>query len=449
MAPISFAKLLLLLFCLSAATAFAANTTQPATATRPAATQKFSDLKSIQPRTALPNVGARLKYNGDVRIAFIGGSITAANAGWRTQTFEWLQAQYPRAKLTEINAAIGGTGSDLGAYRIKEQVLDNHPDLVFVEFAVNDAGADPRTIRRSMEGMVRKIWKNDPTTDIVFVYTLTDAFEQIYQGGSFPKAVIADEQVADHYGIPSIHLGLEVVQQVIDNQMVMKFPATPTPQETASLGKRKVFSNDGIHPLSDTGHKLYTDAATAALKELLNTGKAGRHRTPAPLEPDNLENAKLISPEGHLSPGWTRVPGTHPTAAPFLRFTQQLWIASTPGETVTLHFKGTAVGIYDLIGPDTDQLLVQIDDQPAHLVRRFDHFCTYRRISFTLFATDLKDAEHTLILTVPQGKQRIDKLDFLKKAGVKILDPEPYMLFNTYISRLMVLGDEIVDQPNK
>ena len=47
-----------------------------------------------------------------------------------------------------LNAVISGTGSDLGAFRVSEQLLKYKPDLIFIEFAVNGAfaAAKPRSI---------------------------------------------------------------------------------------------------------------------------------------------------------------------------------------------------------------------------------------------------------------------------------------------------------------
>ena len=36
--------------------------------------------------------------------------------------------------ISEINATIGGTGSDFGVFRLKDHVLQYKPDHVFVEF---------------------------------------------------------------------------------------------------------------------------------------------------------------------------------------------------------------------------------------------------------------------------------------------------------------------------
>ena len=106
-------------------------------------------------RSGLPNAFAKLRKGAQVRVAYLGGSITAQD-GWRPKTLTWLRQQFPAADVSEINAAIGGTGSDLGVFRLKHDVLDHNPDLLFVEFAVHDSDASPGQIYRSMEGIVRQ-----------------------------------------------------------------------------------------------------------------------------------------------------------------------------------------------------------------------------------------------------------------------------------------------------
>jgi hypothetical protein len=88
--------------------------------------------EELRVRDGLPHFFAKLKSGGPVRIAYLGGSITAAR-GWRPKTFAWFQSHYPNAELIEINAAISGTGSDFGACRIVSDVLTQDPDLVFMK----------------------------------------------------------------------------------------------------------------------------------------------------------------------------------------------------------------------------------------------------------------------------------------------------------------------------
>ena len=66
-------------------------------------------------RGGLPNFFAKLDAGHKVNIGYLGGSITAQN-GWRPKTLKWFQKNYPKAKISQINAAIGGTGSDLACF---------------------------------------------------------------------------------------------------------------------------------------------------------------------------------------------------------------------------------------------------------------------------------------------------------------------------------------------
>lgn len=153
-----------------------------------------------RPRGGVPNALAKLRAGGPVRIAYLGGSITAAN-GWRPKTLAWFRSAFPKAQIEEINATISGTGSDYGAVRLPGDVLSKKPDLLFVEFRVNGSvGFDVH----STEGIVRQTFAADPATDICFVYTLNNGQLVSLGKGIQTRFGQAMERVCDHYGIPSI-----------------------------------------------------------------------------------------------------------------------------------------------------------------------------------------------------------------------------------------------------
>lgn len=91
----------------------------------------------MTPREGFPNLLSKLRSDTDeeIRIGYLGGSITAAGSGWRSKSLGWLRERFPDRKIEEINAAIGGTGSDLGVFRLEQDMLQHEPDLLFVEFA--------------------------------------------------------------------------------------------------------------------------------------------------------------------------------------------------------------------------------------------------------------------------------------------------------------------------
>ena len=96
-------------------------------------------------KVRLAKVIKKLQANEEVTVAYIGGSITEGySAGddlcYAKLTTNWLQEKFPNAKINYVNAGIGATGSYLGVYRVEKDVLAYNPDLVFVEFYVNDNG---------------------------------------------------------------------------------------------------------------------------------------------------------------------------------------------------------------------------------------------------------------------------------------------------------------------
>lgn len=391
-------------------------------------------------RGGLPNVLEKLKSGAEVRVAYLGGSITAQD-GWRPKTLHWLRQQFPAAKLSEINAAIGGTGSDLGVFRLKHDVLERHPDLLFVEFAVNDGGAPPRQIYRCLEGIVRQTWKHNPATDICFVYTLAGNMLQTLQEGRFPRSASAMEKVAGHYGIPSIHMGLDVARLEQAGKLIFKGDQPKTDAEKTALGDKILFSPDAVHPYPDTGHQLYLEAVVRSLAKIRQVGQPGPHALPAPFAADHWERAQMLPlSRARLSPGWRQLePASDRLAKSFGDRLPGLWEARSPGESVSFRFRGTTVRIYDLLGPDCGQVTVAVDDRPPVVKPRFDAYCTYHRLASLSVAEDLPDTVHTVKLTL--HPEPPDKARILSQRGEKIDDPKRFAGTAWYAGGLLLIGE--------
>lgn len=79
---------------------------------------------------------------------------------WFERTVDWLRESFPAAQITGINAGIGATPSFLGTFRLDRMVLDHKPDLVFVEFSVNDPSTFPNLLENEIyeayESVVRR-----------------------------------------------------------------------------------------------------------------------------------------------------------------------------------------------------------------------------------------------------------------------------------------------------
>jgi hypothetical protein len=293
------------------------------------------DAQEFRVRDGLANFFAKLQAGKQVRIAYLGGSITA-QAGWRPKTLKWFQQQYPKAAISEINAAIGGTGSDLGVFRLEHDVLRHKPDLLFVEFAVNDGGAPPHRIQQAMEGIVRQTFAADAETDICFVYTLVAGWTKILRSGKFPRAASAMEAVADYYGIPSIHMGLEVAKMEGEGKLIFTAAKPKTDAEKAAVGNKIIFSPDGVHPYTDTGHELYLQAVARAMEAIRKVGKPKAHTLGEPLLADNWQAAKMVTLDKvNLSSGWRKLDASkNRLARQFGSRMPDLYFTNHPGESI-------------------------------------------------------------------------------------------------------------------
>ncbi len=211
--------------------------------------------QEVNIRGGLPNFFHKIQNGEPITIGYLGGSITRAE-GYRILSADWLKEEYDNPNVSGINAGIGGTGSPLGVFRIQEGVLDNNPDLVFIEFAVNDGSpSNTSTIEKAMEGMVRQIWNDDPTTEICFIYTVKDDFLTDLQNDTYPTAAAAHDAVGAHYNIPSIHLGLEVAKMAERGELIFE-KSNGVDGDGYDENGNLVFSKDGVHPTL-AGHGLY------------------------------------------------------------------------------------------------------------------------------------------------------------------------------------------------
>lgn len=131
--------------------------------------------------TRMANVFRRASNGENITAAYIGGSITEGYSDnitlkteekWVTMSTEWLNEQFPEADITYVNAGLSGTPSILGNVRLDRDVLAYDPDIVFVEFAVNDGmEAD---YKNAYESLVRTLLTQDKDIAVVLLFTIVE-----------------------------------------------------------------------------------------------------------------------------------------------------------------------------------------------------------------------------------------------------------------------------------
>lgn len=389
---------------------------------------ELESAKEVRVRDGVGNFLEKLNAGKPVTVAYLGGSITEMN-GWRNMTTDWLRKANPKASVTEVQAAIGGTGSSLGVFRVGHDALDKNPDLLFVEFATNDSGVPDEAIWRNFDGIVQQTWARDPKTDIVFAYTITTRMMNDYGEGRMNAAARAMEKLADHYGIPSVCFGPRVVALVKAGKLVMSMGelASAVPAETPDRDrvineelKRKgqtLFSKDGVHP-AKPGHELYLESVVAAFKAMQPIPPVDHAMfVGKPFFDGTLAAAKMVplDPSMMVGDGWTKLGADVPEQKSFAGRGGQFYRAEKPGDRLVFRFRGTKCGIYDLLAPKGANIRITIDGKVTReSCPRFDGYCWYTRLA-SLIVFDSADGEHSVEIEVlakqPERKLLRNEID--------------------------------------
>ncbi len=298
----------------------------------------------------LKNTHYRLTVDKELNVAYLGGSITIGHgASTYGQTYlgvgrndkcfaglttDYIRELFPDAKVNELNAGIGNTGSNYGIFRLREHILDKMtPDLIFIEYTNNDWGRfGEENISRQNESIIRMLYEANPKIDIVFVYTAQNS-DSVAR-----KASIA---LADHYNLLQFDVGV-AMKRVIDTQYG---------------GDYKSFSADNLHP-TDKGYAYYMSHISTKLYELLvdNAPKKAQYRDILLAESLNksgiFTNPKTLDvDEFPLSDGFTRINRTL-GGHYLMQNIDHYYEGNTEGAKFTFEFEGTGFGL--LVGKSED-----------------------------------------------------------------------------------------------
>ncbi len=402
-------------------------------------------------RSGITHTFEKLRAGKSINVAYLGGSITAAN-GWRPKTTAWLQKNWSNAEIHEIHAAISGMGSYLGLFRLQRDVLNFKPDLLFVEFAVNDGGTPPEIEWRQMESIVRQTWLANPETDIVFVYTFCVGFTGRIQNGELPQSASAMEMLADYYGIPSVNF----MKRVVEMESAGKLAFTPALGEKFHVdGKLPesviLWSQDGTHPL-DAGHELYLQDIQRAFAKMEKMPTMGAGKTLAeerleklatPYVDQPILGAKMmdVTPE-MLSGTWRKVEKNE-FCFHFGRFLDTIWTTDEPGAKLTFTFRGREAQIYDVVGPTAGQVRVTVDGKTLeNPLSRCDAYCVNYysfRITSNFIVRNLDpEREHTVTLELLEEEPDRAKMADGNQVKPEDTTAEKYRGRNLWVGKILV-----------
>ena len=238
--------------------------------------------------TRLKNLMKRAANGESLVIGFLGGSITQGSLSSTPKTcyaylvYEWWKKSFPNAAFSFVNGGIGGTTSHYGGARAWKDVLRYRPDIVTVDFSVNDDANE--FFEETYEGMLRRLLAA-PSSPAVVV--LNNVF---YDTGK--NAQDYHNRIADHYGIPHVSIK-DIVYPDVESGKIVRADITP----------------DNLHP-NDKGHRLVADEICKLLDSIKAEveeetiagenieGKSTKTEAsvllPAPLTENAYEHSRLI-----------------------------------------------------------------------------------------------------------------------------------------------------------
>ncbi|MDO5573431.1 MAG: SGNH/GDSL hydrolase family protein [bacterium] len=185
-----------------------------------------------------------------VTVGFIGGSITQ-DAGatihencYAYRVYQWWKKQFPKSRITYVNAGIGATTSHFGVARVQTDLLYAKPDFVVVEFSVNDNDIDgideTDFFRETYEGLIRRIYGAECEPAVLLVHNVR------YHDGS--SAEDFHLEIGRAYELPCVSMR-KTVYPLIEQGII----------------KASDISEDNLHP-NDLGHQALARLITSFLE---------------------------------------------------------------------------------------------------------------------------------------------------------------------------------------
>ena len=227
-------------------------------------------LLSVGDMTRMADVFQKAQNGEDITVAYIGGSITEGYNAGTTEFYaktctDLLQGYFPDITVTGVNAGISGTPSLLGNLRLERDVLSADPDIVFVEFAVNDG--QEADYKNAYESLVRTLLTQEKDIAVVLLFTVLDSGYTCQEHMS---------KIGANYDLPMISVHDSVYEEIEAGRMTWQD-----------------YSNDQSHP-NAYGHKCITDFVDNYYQKVLpvvaeNVGEVSKEL------PDPVFSAKYMN----------------------------------------------------------------------------------------------------------------------------------------------------------
>ena len=219
--------------------------------------------------------------NGEkLTMAYLGGSITEMGK-YTTPFSAYVKQTFAKGGFTEVNAGLSGTSSVVGLVRSEPNVVSKNPDIVFVEFSVNDH--EDIMYKKCFESVIKRFLDlpNEPAV-IILIHRARSGFSS--QAQMVP--------VGENFNIPIISM---------DNALTKAF--------NSGLLTLNDYFTDDYHP-HDKGGKLVSDCLSYFFRQAMKTeNRSDSYTVPTKsVYGTEYENCAYINPKnmsGFNAGSWT------------------------------------------------------------------------------------------------------------------------------------------------
>ena len=263
-----------------------------------------SDWLPQDPGASFADFDRRAEAGENLSVCFFGGSLTwSANAsepnrtGFRGRMADYFTTKYPKARFTFVDAAIGGTGSNLGIFRYERDVQACKPDLVFIDFICNDGGENRNMLSTCCyESLLRRLVGDGiPVVQMFFTFKFWAAHGAPYEADDCHPRLLDYRRLVDAYATGVGDVYRDGLIAALDDGSI-------APTREAALDR--VWPLDGAHPC-DYGYDWFAKIGIVGYERAVRE-KRVCHVPETPVF-GTVEDIRRVNPaEGELPDGWVR-----------------------------------------------------------------------------------------------------------------------------------------------
>lgn len=282
----------------------------------------------------------RAQAGEKITIGTIGGSITQGTAASTTderyanRALQWWAKTFPKAQLDFVNAGIGATDSYIGVHRVDADLLSKKPDVVIVEFSVNDT--DAALNLQTYDSLVRKILQAENHPAVILLFTTQE------DGTSLQDTHM---QIGSAYNLPMISYKNAVLPEIEAGKFTWK-DISPDNIHPNSVGHGIIgellwsYFNSVYAKLDQINTSELTFTATPVTKDLYAKGQLLDSKTLTPKTMQGFEQAEVSN---QFPNDWT----------------------TKEGSELTFEVTGSNIGVlyYKTVDGKSGQYCVYVDDR--------------------------------------------------------------------------------------